>query len=462
MPKERAYVKTEEELEREKELYYELPRKDCEQICPAMLAMKYQSKGEQQKRLHHLRRILKRAQYKDVHKHITHIVEFDRSESIIPHGVVSNKLYHDIWDKRSFNLYGKPVPKQEFSERDMRSLKEISGNLNIEFTQKEEEAADHVHVPDIFENITDTLTIPPLRTAKHDIGFADVNNAPVGLANNPKVLPIRSEGNENYYSYDGQWTKGQMHGYGKYLYDDGCTTKGEFKNNWPDGHAQSEYPKGDVYDGEWKRGRFWGEGTMTGASGAVYKGGWRMGRRHGHGRIDYPCGLYYEGDWFDGNPHGQGKMGSESSRFHFEGEFERGSIKGTGTLITPKGERIARLWASKTGEGLSLPACVRIYLEEKDDLEAAMIEDDAQLNGQLRGMQLQDYVTAVRTQLHNSRTMEKKRKYMEAQQKMKEHQAKLKEARIRALAGEADSDEEEEAAPFPGEGGPVTEGDEEA
>ena len=91
-----------------------------------------------------------------------------------------------------------------------------------------------------------------------------------------------------------------------------------------------------------------------------------------------------------------------------------------------------------------------------------MIEDDTQLNGQLRGMQLQDYVTAVRTQLHNSRTMEKKRKYMEAQQKMKEHQAKLKEARIRALAGEADSDEEEEAAPFPGEGGPVTEGDEEA
>ena len=51
-----------------------------------------------------------------------------------------------------------------------------------------------------------------------------------------------------------------MHGYGTYLYDDGFTTKGDFKHNWPDGEARSEYPRGDVYDGEWKRGRFSGRG----------------------------------------------------------------------------------------------------------------------------------------------------------------------------------------------------------
>jgi hypothetical protein len=453
-------VKTDEELERDEELFYELPRKDCEQICPAMLRMKYESKKEQGRRLHHLRRIIKRAEYKDVHKHIQHIIDFDRSESIIPHGVVSNKLYTNIWDSRAFNLYGKQIEKRAFSEKDMRSLKEISGDLGIEFKQSAKEAADAVHVPDIFENITDTLTIPPLRTEKHTIGFADINNAPVGLASGPKVLPIRSEGNENFFSYDGQWTKGKMHGHGKYLYDDGYTTVGDFLYNWPDGEARSEYPKGDVYTGGWKRGRFSGRGKMQGASGAVYEGGWHMGRRHGHGRIDYPCGLYYEGDWKDGNPHGIGKMGSESSKFHFEGDFEKGSIKGTGTLITPQGERIARLWTSTTGEGLSLPACVRIYLEEKDDLEAAMINDDAELNGQLRGMQLQEYVTAVRTNLHNERTSAKKAKYVEAQKKLKEHQEKLREARIRALAGDPDSDEEEEEMPNPGEGGPNVEGDE--
>ena len=140
-------------------------------------------------------------------------------------------------------------------------------------------------------------------------------------------------------------------------------------------------------------------------------------------------------------------MGSESSKYHFHGDFEKGSIKGTGTLITPKNERINRIWSSEDGAGLSLPACVRIYLQEKDDLEAAYIEDDAKINGQLRGMQMQDYVNAVRTNLHNERTEEKKRKYMEAQKKMKEHQDKLREARIRALAGDADSDEEDEPDP---------------
>ena len=81
------------------------------------------------------------------------------------------------------------------------------------------------------------------------------------------------------------------------------------------------------------------QGKMVGSSGAVYEGGWHMGRRSGFGRIDYPCGLYYEGEWKDGKPHGVGKMGSESSKYHFHGDFEKGSIKGTGTLMTPKGER---------------------------------------------------------------------------------------------------------------------------
>ena len=239
-----------------------------------------------------------------------------------------------------------------------------------------------------------------------------MNHAPVGLANNPKVLPIRSEGNENFFSYDGQWTKGQMHGFGTYLYEDGYTTKGYFKNNWPDGEAKAEYPKGDVYSGEWKRGRFSGHGKMVGSSGAIYEGGWHMGRRSGHGRIDYPCGLYYEGDWKDGNPHGVGKMGSESSKYHFHGDFEKGSIKGTGTLITPKMKESTEFGLLRMVQAYPYLLCVRIYLQEKDDLEAAYIEDDAKINGQLRGMQMQDYVNAVRTNLHNERTEEKKRKYM--------------------------------------------------
>jgi hypothetical protein len=63
-------------------------------------------------------------------------------------------------------------------------------------------------------------------------------------------------------------------------------------------------------------------------------------------------------------------------------------------------------------------------------------------------MQLQDYVTEVRASIHNERTAEKKRKYVEAQQAAKEHQDKLREARLRALAGDPDSDEDENEGPM--------------
>ena len=70
---------------------------------------------------------------------------------------------------------------------------------------------------------------------------------------------------------------------------------------------------------------------MTTKGGCIYEGTYNQGRRHGQGRIEYPCGLSYDGDWKDGQPHGQGKMTSTSSRFTYEGDFEKGSIKGTGT-----------------------------------------------------------------------------------------------------------------------------------
>ena len=64
--------------------------------------------------------------------------------------------------------------------------------------------------------------------------------APVGFANNPAGV-IKSEGNEKYYSYDGSWEKGQMHGYGHYLYEDGGRYIGEFVRNWPEGEGKKGY-----------------------------------------------------------------------------------------------------------------------------------------------------------------------------------------------------------------------------
>ena len=45
-------------------------------------------------------------------------------------------------------------------------------------------------------------------------------------------------------------------------------------------------------------------------------------------------------------------------------------------------------------------------------METSVREENDRLFGGLRGMQMQDYVTTVRTNLHNERTAEKKRKYV--------------------------------------------------
>ncbi len=447
---ERRVLKTLEEDERDQLLYYELPRKTCEQIAPSMLRLKLKSKNEQKRVLHHLRRMIKRAAFPKVSKHIQHIIDFDKSESVIPHGEVSKKIYDDIWDSRSFNLYGGQMKKVQFNADQLRSLKALAKDLDVKYTIQQKKVEGEVVIPDIFENITDKLENPALTTHKHTIGFADVYNAPVGLAKNPAVMPIRSEGNEVFFSYDGQWTKGKMHGYGTYLYDDGFTCTGEFRNNWQEGEATALYPNGDKYEGQWLRGRFHGHGKLTTRGGSVYEGKFKEGMRHGFGRIDHPCGLSYEGFWANGRPQGHGIMKSDSSKYSFEGDFDKGSIKGTGTLTTPTGERVIRLWTEKDspdGAPLTLPVAVRVYLQDKEAFKKKVLEDENKYYGVIRGMQMQDYVNSVRNSIHNERTAEKKRKYNEAQQAMKEHQDKLREARLRALAGDPDSDEDEVASP---------------
>jgi len=449
--KQRKFLKSFEEAEEDAKLYYELPRKTCEQIAPSMLRLKYKSKNEQKRVINIVRRIIKRAQYHKVAKHCQHIVDFDKSESIIPHGEVSKKIYNDIWESRSFDLYGGQIKKKEFDMKQIRGLKEWASELGVTYSHKQEKIPDAVEVPDIFENITDKLEAPVIMTAKHNIGFADIYNAPVGLAKNPSVQPVRSEGNEVFFAYDGQWTKGKMHGWGKYLYDDGFTCVGQFENNWQHGEATAVYPNNDKYEGSWRMGRFHGNGCLQTAGGSTYTGEFKDGVRHGHGKIEHTSGLLYEGNWAWGKPQGTGKMSSENSKYSYEGDFEKGSIKGTGTLTTPKGERVIRLWTdddAPKGTTITLPVAVKIYLEDKENLAAQLVEDEHQLYGTLRGMQLQDYVTEVRASIHNERTAEKKRKYMEAQEAAKEHQDKLREARLRALAGDPDSDEDEVEGPM--------------
>ena len=100
----RPVFKTEAELIEERNQIFELPRKNCMQIMPELT--KLSMKGAQH-RLHVLKKIMKRARYGDIDKHLSHVTHVDASDAIVPEGEVSKRLYTDIFLQRDFDLYGK-------------------------------------------------------------------------------------------------------------------------------------------------------------------------------------------------------------------------------------------------------------------------------------------------------------------------------------------------------------------
>lgn len=328
-----------EDSDDENQLYFEVPRKTCEQIAPEILRLKgMKSRTAQQHRLHLLKDIMKKAKIKNINEHLRHIIEFDKSEAIIPHGEVSKNLYVNIFENRDFDLYGRLVPKKMLSKKKQEELKFLSRELGIKFTRKQKEIKDYV--PDIFENNTEDLKAPRIRSDVWKIGFVHEDHAPVGLKSNPGKVPM-SYGNDIYFSYDGSWKQGKMNGIGVYKFMDNYTYEGEFLDNHPCGRGVSVYPTRDQefmtpsdpgkdsnctdssYSGQWKSSRYHGFGKITTSFNSTHEGFFHMGRAHGQGKMILPCGLVYEGEWLDGKPHGRGIMTSKLTGFSYDGTFEK-------------------------------------------------------------------------------------------------------------------------------------------
>lgn len=71
---------------------------------------------------------------------------------------------------------------------------------------------------------------------------------------------LNSEGNETYFSYDGDWLDGKMHGIGIYQFMDGHRYEGGFREGQMKGHCTVVYPCGAVYQGFFSDNLFHGEG----------------------------------------------------------------------------------------------------------------------------------------------------------------------------------------------------------
>jgi hypothetical protein len=435
-----------EEEEEQQKLFFELPRKSCEQIAPEILRLKLNpSQKEQTRRLNIIKKILKKNKVKNVTQQMQHIIEFDKSDAIIPHGETSKHIYQELLKLRDFDLYGAKMPKAMLSEKRIEELQIQAQQLGIEYTQINY-AEPEAYVPNIFENITDDLKAPPLRTEAWNLDKAEYLSAPMGFSRNP-TQPFASWGNEIFFSYDGQWKDGKMHGHGKYLYDDKVYYgyQGQYEHNKPNGEGKATYTSGGTYEGNWEDSKYSGKGRTTAPAcgtfeGAVFEGEFYNGKRHGIGKLELDCGLTYEGEWVNGEPHGRGVMISKSTGYAYDGDWERGSIRGSGAIILPDGKRVVRTWSAALGN-FSLPGAVHHYIEDMERMDRQDQERSNEIFGPLRYVQLKNYVTTIRTALHAERSRVKREFKMKKVEEAKEQQRKILEARMAALAQAADERE---------------------
>lgn len=241
-----------------------------------------------------------------------------------------------------------------------------------------------------------------------------------------------SHGSHKYFNYDGQWSKGKMHGNGRFCFIDGSTYEGEWKENKRHGTGVSTYKEGHSYEGEWQDDRFHGKGRLSTRIGIVYEGDFANGKRHGKGVQKWPNGMVYRGDFKNGEMHGMGsiinKMGDK-----YVGEFRTGRIEGAGALYSPKGKRISRAdWPRKT-----LPGLV-IWQKEEVEYEAQWRkEEQMDLTWDLDGVALAKYVADVRA--YNIEVQEEKER-MEAERdrlEREERRQKMRDAKIAAQEASA-------------------------
>lgn len=191
---------------------------------------------------------MERYRIKNINKHLKYLQEFDQSDKIIPHGEISKKIYNDILKLRNFDAYARPLylSQESLKEYEENHRKYILGKkYKYKRPPDESEKIRKEAVPVFDHDLPVRKQV--ITTEPWKVGMKEVNNPPVGFAKTPGNV-LKSEGREGYYSYDGEWKDGKMHGEGYYLFSDGKSYKGYFKDNNCEGHGYAEYPIGSYYN----------------------------------------------------------------------------------------------------------------------------------------------------------------------------------------------------------------------
>jgi hypothetical protein len=114
-------------------------------------------------------------------------------------------------------------------------------------------------------------------------------------------------------------------GPGSYIWKDGRTYVGHYKDDLRDGEGVFCYPSGEKYEGSFFRGQRNGFGVFTFDAGQ-YKGEWLSGKYHGKGKLDWDPGMSYEGEFQGGLFKGAGTLKDSTGKILQQGDWVEGEL----------------------------------------------------------------------------------------------------------------------------------------
>ena len=143
--------------------------------------------------------------------------------------------------------------------------------------------------------------------------------------------------------YRGEVKDGEAHGQGTFIFPDGSSASGIFKNDRLNGKGTRIYYDGGKYTGEFKNNIRDGHGTYLIPDGTNYVGEWKNGKPNGQGTRTYNDGSKYVGEFKDSLRNGQGTFTNVDGE-EYSGEWKNEIPNGKGTITYPNGKIIKGLF----------------------------------------------------------------------------------------------------------------------
>lgn len=127
-------------------------------------------------------------------------------------------------------------------------------------------------------------------------------------------------------SYKGEIDKkGKKNGKGFYVWHDGSTYEGDFRDDLRHGNGLFNWSNGESYKGDYLEDERTGLGIYRWPDGSFYEGSFLKGKRHGSGVYQSINGVIYDGEWFDDMQHGEGKL-TDPDKGLIRGVWRNGKI----------------------------------------------------------------------------------------------------------------------------------------